>query len=592
MTSNGPGESPVYSPGGGGGGGGSTQPGGSGDPGQIEMIYTPATVPTTNVIRFILFVPAHGGNPGKTLLRALTGGTIAKLEVYYQAGGKLELKGFNAGGGNIFDSGNIAFGVDGTTVMVSVELVNSGANVAWTFKAIKPGASAIITTSTGTAAVASVGNVSEVIVAPNADITKTAMGHISVQYALIDLVKVSQALNGFTSELTVDRFIRLANEQALANAPQFSEATDHFGFETSTQGWLSKNGSLGRSTVWNSDGSWSLLFTATAEGLPECFSPVGSPSVMLPVNPGDRVSVSTDIFCPVALSGQLFPYIGWYQADGATNISFSNGSNFTPVAGANLTLSMVAIAPAAAAYFNVAWKDNANEPRGTLIYTDNVRISPRMGTQTRKEYNAFLKEIRELDQGIMKEAKDSFGLKYKTRIALFTSTPAITLDYSQAHLFGQLQPVLDDKNTKNDITVHRHKGSKVEVTLANGAMSVQEPPAGTGRYKKLLTALAEADEQLVNLANHLLTLGTVTDERYPVIEVKLARSEVANFMSVLAAIEMGDLVQIINLPFWYPSTVTNQLVIGYTETLSAFEWDIQWNCAPASPYSVSAISWW
>jgi hypothetical protein len=128
-------------------------------------------------------------------------------------------------------------------------------------------------------------------------------------------------------------------------------------------------------------------------------------------------------------------------------------------------------------------------------------------------------------------------------------------------------------------------------------MSILEPPQGTGRYKKTLTAIAAADEQLAALAEHLLLLGTSGDgstantERYPTVTVNLARANIAGnpvapLMSAVAGIEIGDVIQINNLPFWYPSTTTKQMVVGYTETLNAFEWTITWNCIAYSPYIV------
>jgi hypothetical protein len=141
--------------------------------------------------------------------------------------------------------------------------------VAWKFKAIQPGSNTIVTSASGTVTTATIGNVTEVFAAPNADITKTAMGHISVQYALIDLVKVSNALHGHHTEMGIDRFIRLANEQALDNATEFAERNNHWGFRDGTQGWAGTNGAVTQSTVFtssqdtDSSGVWSFTVSGT-----------------------------------------------------------------------------------------------------------------------------------------------------------------------------------------------------------------------------------------------------------------------------------------------------------------------------------------
>jgi hypothetical protein len=155
--------------------------------------------------------------------------------------------------------------------------------------------------------------------------------------------------------------------------------------------------------------------------------------------------------------------------------------------------------------------------------------------------------------------------------------------------------VVDEKLTANDITVHRHKGSSIRVTLNSGSMSVTEPPAGTGRHKKHLRVAAKADEQLAALAAHLLGLGTAADERYPTITVNLARAGILNnavapLMSAIAGIEIGDFVKITNLPFWYPATTAKQLVIGYSETLGPWDWTVTWNCVPEGPYEIVATA--
>lgn len=599
------GNRPSAGPGGGGGGAssfdGSGYFGANGAAGKVELVYTPTSQPNNNVIRFILYVPSHGGNPGKVMLRALTGGTIAKIDVIYRTGGGIQAKGFSSGGATLFDTGLLAWSIDGITLMFSVELAKSGANVAWKFAGIIPGSASYTNSVSGTVTTASVGNVSEVIAAPNADITKTAMGHISVQYSLVDLTLVSRALNGHHTELGIDRFIRLANEQALASNPEFKETTDHFGFETGAQGWGANNGAVTQSGTWNSEGNFSLLLTATGEGFPVAFSPFGTSGI--PVSPGDTVSAAMDVFCPVTLN-QVFVGIKWFTAAGAAISEVDSGD--TQVAALQpvdpftaepyiVTLQVSAQAPATAAFFNVRFGNHdAAVPAGSLLYADNVRIHPRMGPQTRKEYHKFLDEIAELDLAILNEARQNFGLGFRTRWTLISQAPALTLDYAAGHLTGQLTPVVDDQKTKNHIVVQRHKGSKVTVTLDSGVMSVQEPPNGAGRYKHFRKVIAAQDEQLLNLANRLLTLGTDLSERYPVIEVNLARSEVANIMSAIAGIEIGDFVQIVNLPFWYPSPTAKQLVVGYTETLNAFNWDIQWNCTPESPYEVSitSVGWW
>jgi hypothetical protein len=84
-------------------------------------------------------------------------------------------------------------------------------------------------------------------------------------------------------------------------------------------------------------------------------------------------------------------------------------------------------------------------------------------------------------------------------------------------------------------------------------------------------------------------VGTSSDERYPTITVNLARAGIAGnalapLMSAVAGVEVGDVVQLNNLPFFFPSTTVKQMVVGYTETLNAYEWTVTWNTVPYTPY--------
>ena len=601
-------------PGGGGGGGGQNtnngyfRAGGNGAPGKVELIYTPQTTATVNVIRFIKLTPKHGGNPGKVLLRILTSSSVlARLDVTYAAGGKLRLQGFNGSSVQQFDSTAQAWGVDGQTVMVSVELQKSGANVAWAFKAVIPGSSTLLGSTSGTVTTASVGNVSEVLVSPNADITKTAIGHISVQYAFIPLLKVSKALHGHHTEMGIDRFIRLLNEQALDNLVEFNEGNDHFGFEAGTQSWVGTNATLASVTTtftpvdtdttpnltfylfWPPEGTHSLRLTCNGSANPNATSPTGTSG--LPVLPGDTVSVNAEVYCP-ATKNNIFLGLLWYKSDGtAATHAEDDSADAVFAAGETKLMRVKAVAPTGAAFFAVKVGDHETPANGQTIYVDNVRIHPRMGPQTRKLYHHFLDEIEKLDQGILKEAKELHGLKFRTRIKLINQTPAVTLNYATGTISPPLAPVVDDKHVKNDIHVRRHRGSTVHISHSTGSVSILEPPAGVGRHKHALRVAAEEDAQIAALAAHLLTLGIDGNERFPTVTVNLARAAaagnaVAPLMSAVAGVEIGDYVQMTNLPFWYPNTTAKQLVIGYTENLSAYTWDVTWNCIPEYPFEI------
>src|SRR5258708_12648415 len=81
-----------HAPGGGGGGGafdtvsGAYHGGFPGAAGKVELVYTPAAAPANNVVRFLLFVPKHGGKSNPGPVPAPTGRTPTPPPPPYQAG--------------------------------------------------------------------------------------------------------------------------------------------------------------------------------------------------------------------------------------------------------------------------------------------------------------------------------------------------------------------------------------------------------------------------------------------------------------------------------------------------------------------------
>lgn len=218
--------------------------------------------------------------------------------------------------------------------------------------------------------------------------------------------------------------------------------------------------------------------------------------------------------------------------------------------------------------------------------------TPTMGAQTDQKFTDLLQECENADQGLISESASQLGLAYRTRVSLTNQTPDITLDYASAHLAAVPQPVYDDANTRNDITVNRVNGGTVNTQLTTGALSIQPPPLGVGDYTFTLAANVQADTQLSNLATWLQTTGTVDEYRYPQITVDLTRAEVKGLFNTAPSQGIGDYLQVTTPPAWLPGPTIDQLQIGRTETLNAFKWTIVYNCVPQSPYAGTGQPTW
>ena len=219
-----------------------------------------------------------------------------------------------------------------------------------------------------------------------------------------------------------------------------------------------------------------------------------------------------------------------------------------------------------------------------LVGTDTD--TPQMGPQQDDTLVNVLQSCVDLDRGQLYEPRDMLGLAYRTRASLQGQNPAIIPDYSAGTLAGSLSPTDDDQLSRNDITVTRNGGSSSVAVLNDGSpMSISDPPNGIGDYTYSLTVQAYADSQLANLAAWMLTVGTVDEYRFPTITFDLTRTEVAGLFGAIAALDVGDYVQVVNPPFFLQVAPISQLCWGFTETINAYKWTISINAVPESPYS-------
>jgi hypothetical protein len=170
--------------------------------------------------------------------------------------------------------------------------------------------------------------------------------------------------------------------------------------------------------------------------------------------------------------------------------------------------------------------------------------------------------------------------------------PAVTLDYSAAQLAPELVPAADDQFTKNYLTITRNKGSNYTAVLTSGAMSTAAPPNGVGTYVYTLTVYGFADSQLANLAAWMLSIGTVADLRYPTLTVDMTRPEIAALFGTIASLDVGNYIQVVNVPTWLTSAPIQQLAWGFKESMNAFRWTISHNAVPESPYSTGNPPTW
>jgi len=166
-------------------------------------------------LRFVMKVPAAGATNGQVLTQmSATTGTIVKWELYYGTGGTLGLRGFDGAGTNVADTGAYAFAVNGKALRVSIELHQLGADVQYGMVTLEVGQdTGLYTVATETSA--TVGRVTQVVMAANQGLTDTVMGHVTFQNRVTSIFDLAADLRGYTAERSGTRFARLCAEERL-----------------------------------------------------------------------------------------------------------------------------------------------------------------------------------------------------------------------------------------------------------------------------------------------------------------------------------------------------------------------------------------
>lgn len=202
---------------------------------------------------------------------------------------------------------------------------------------------------------------------------------------------------------------------------------------------------------------------------------------------------------------------------------------------------------------------------------------------------ALVQEAAAVDGGLLGEDRTSVALAYRTRTSMYNQTPALTLNYANGEVAPPLEPVDDDQEVVNDVTVKRAGGGEYRATLDEGPLSVQAPPDGVGRYDTSITVNVADDDQLAGLAGWLLHLGTVDEARYPVVRVNLGNPRARELVTDVVRVDVGDRIQVTGLPAWMPPGGADLIVQGYTERINTHRWEFEFVCTPAAPWTVAEL---
>lgn len=213
--------------------------------------------------------------------------------------------------------------------------------------------------------------------------------------------------------------------------------------------------------------------------------------------------------------------------------------------------------------------------------------STALGPQRTGTLLELLAQAAEADGGVLYEPRGFLGLAYRSRASRQNQASDVTLSYTGGHIAEPFEPVDDDQNTRNDVTVTRIGGTSARAELTSGALSTQAPPDGVGRYDEAVDLSLWRDSQAADVASWRLHLGTWDEARYPQVTTYLEKTP-ANIPAV-AALDCADQVALASLPAWLPPGPAEISVEGYSERLEPFAWRLTFNASPAGPYRVPEL---
>jgi hypothetical protein len=223
---------------------------------------------------------------------------------------------------------------------------------------------------------------------------------------------------------------------------------------------------------------------------------------------------------------------------------------------------------------------------------DTEALSAKMGPQRSVALLDLLQDSADADLGALFEPRTKLGIAYRTRDSICSQDPVLTIPYTD-NLLLPFRPVEDYRSTRNLVTVARDGGSQATSEVTSGPLNTSDPtddPQGVGRYDEKLTLSLWSDSQVANQATWRTHVGTVDEARWPQIGIELAhptfRASTSQTAAALA-LDIGDRLLVTDLPAWLPPDDVDQIVAGYTETITPARYTIVANCTPYTPYRVA-----
>lgn len=200
----------------------------------------------------------------------------------------------------------------------------------------------------------------------------------------------------------------------------------------------------------------------------------------------------------------------------------------------------------------------------------------RMGPQRPAALMDLLRDCEAADGGILHEWDGT--LAYRARTNIYNQDPQMEIQWCQIR--GNPEPTYDDQQIVNEVTVSRPGGSSA--TYRDEASITAE-----GVYRDSRTLHVASDALLRDIASWRVSLGTVSEDRWPRIPLKLSYDD--DLISDWLALRIGDRITVEHEFPQMTGVAIDLLVVGWSERFTSHQWDVDLTCVPASPWRVAVL---
>jgi hypothetical protein len=213
---------------------------------------------------------------------------------------------------------------------------------------------------------------------------------------------------------------------------------------------------------------------------------------------------------------------------------------------------------------------------GTAAVTDPLTGTVLLGPQPRAAFVDLLRDATACD-GVVFDQRTDTELSFQGFESRVNPTE-VTIPFSD--LTPPVRPIEDDV-IANDVTVTRAGGASARVEITDGPLGV----TAVGRYSEGVTLNVHRDSDVPQQAAWRANLGTTDDLRLPEVTVNLIAAETATSTAVTnGSIDIGTRLLVSGIPNWLGRGSLRQIVEGYTEVISRYDWTLTLQTSPASPY--------